>query len=574
MLNQTQLRNSLLIFNVFLILSYAFSLHIHPYRTYCNDALIILGLILMVAYWVGVPDLRLKIPHAVIMPFSLLVLIAIQTASNFIWYPIEMVFPVLYLVCFGAALICGATIAMQENGLATLCAALAVCFLGSGLLSVILQHIQLFDLELMPWVVPLNWEAPIRPFANFAQANTLALTLCFAVASVWYLYTQDKIKPVYALLLAVLLLWGLALTQSRIAWIILPLFFILFISESRNGNRIRLMALTLCMALFIGFVLFAPVFLQLAGGLADSVENRATQTGVRLVLWQQALAMSRSHPWLGVGWFQFGANQVMNATQFQATEYSDYAHNIVLNFAAETGWPYTLLLMGGCLYWIYHCCVRRWASPEVRYISFIFIAVAVHSMVEFPLWYAFFLLPFGLMVGALHTDRLGSELVRPARAGLLLLVAATLAAMAWIQIDYTRMSSGFDAIAKIQAGDKRYLPNIQKPKWTLFPQYYDYFHVVEVQPEPGMSSADLQFLEHISVRFGFGPILSRLAIACSNNNRPGEALQVLTIIQRIDAPEYAGYYSDWRGYAQNNPQRYGEIFRRMVKPDGLPPEKN
>jgi len=394
----------------------------------------------------------------------------------------------------------------------------------------------------------------------------LALTLCFAIASLWYLFLLGKIKPVFVLVMALLLLWGLALTQSRIGWLIMPLFLLLFWREASREGKPVLLTLLLCAIAYVAFVALVPQFLHLVGAIAESVQARAGQTGARKVLWQQALAMSTSSPWLGVGWFQFGPNQVVTATQFSPTEYSDYAHNILLNFAAETGWPVTLLLVAGSVYWLFQCCVKQWGNPQVRFISFIFVAIFVHSMVEFPLWYAIFLIPFGIMIGALHTQSMGMETRQVKRIWVPVVVGISLLCMVVIHQDYFRMARGFDAIAKIQAGDKRYLPNIKKPEWTLFPQYYDYFHIVEITPAAGLSAKDLLFLERISMRFGFAPILDRLAIAYSNNHRPAEALKVLTVIERLNTPEYADTYEEWRGYARNNPALYGEIFKRMVWP--------
>lgn len=574
MLNYTQLRNSLIIFSVFLFLSFAFPLHIHPYRMYCNDLLVIIGLALMIGYWACVPKITLRIPKIVIAPISLIVIIVVQTSNNYILYPADMTFPVLYLLCFAIALICGATIALQENGVSHLCSLFAICFISSGVLSVVIQHIQLLNLDLFPWIVTMDWSVPLRPYANFAQPNTLALTLCFAVVSVWYLFLLNKIKPAYAFTLVLFLLWGLALTQSRIAWIILPLFTVLTWKEAIQGAKVYKLVLLMCVALFIGFVIIAPVFLHSLGGIVESVENRAGQTSVRFVLWQQALAMSIEYPWLGVGWFQFGPHQVMMAASFKPTEYSDYAHNILFNFAAEIGWPLTLLFVAGLFIWAYQCCVRKWRNLQVRFISLVFVAIGVHSMVEFPLWSAFILMPFGLMLGVLHTEKLGWETIKLGRAWLAGISVVSLMAMTVITLDYRKMAAGFDAIARIQAGDKRYLGNIKKPEFTLFPQFYDYFHIVEIQTTTNMPPKDIDFLGRISMRFGFAPVLDRLALAYSNNQRPRQALHVLTIIQRIDTPAYEDIYFEWRDYAKRYPAMYGDIFKYMPKPDFLETEKD
>lgn len=567
MLKPEQLRLSLFIFCALLFLSYAYSLHIHPYRVFYNDVLITLGLILMVGSWARIPVAVLVIPGIIVVPCLFIVVILIQTLSNFILYPADMIFPVLYFLLFAVSLICGATIANQENGKHTLALALSCCFLLSGLVAVVLQHLQLLQLNLMPWVVSLNWDAPLRPFANFAQANTLALVLCFALASLWHLYATRFLRPIFAVIFAIVLLWGLALTESRIGWIIVPLFGFVMFNDRRDETKNARLVLLMCLALFIGFVMIASPFLRSLGGLADSVDDRAGQTGVRIVLWQQALAMSFEHPWLGVGWFQFGPNQVNSAAIFKVTEYSDYAHNILLNLLAEVGWPCTLLFVAGCTWWLYRCCVCNWRSVEVRYFSLILIAVGVHSMVEYPLWYGFFLFPLGLILGAMHSQRLGWQVIQLRRGWLIAFCILSLVGTELIIRDYRRMAEGYTAIAKIQEGDRSYLNNIKKPEFTLFPQFYDYFHVIEVNTEINMPQRDIEFLKRISTRFGFMPLLDRLAIACANNRQPAEALRALTSIARLNASDYPDIYEQWRYSAERNPALYADIFRRMPHPD-------
>jgi O-antigen ligase len=567
MLNKTQIWRSLFIFNALLVCGYIYTWHIHPYRMYYHDALAILGLIFMLGSFASVSKIRLLVPKIVIVPFMLIVVIGIQLMTNLILYPADVIFPILYLICFIVALICGATIATESGGLTMMCNAFGYSFIVGGIISVILQNLQLLDLNLLPWVNALDWNNALRPYANLAQPNLLALVLCFALASIWYIYSLRKIKPAFATAIAIILLWGLALTQSRIAWIILPLFVLFCWNAPADRPSMPKYLMLVLAILFVGFVLYVPGFLHFCGGVGDSVENRAGQTSVRLVLWQQAWAMSLAHPWIGVGWFQFGRNQVLIAEHFKPTEYSDYAHNILLNFAAEIGWPLTLLLVVGSLVWVYHCFIKTWASIHVRFLGLIFASIAVHSMVEFPLWYSIFLMPFGVMIGALNTGQMGAETIQISRVWIITFCLVSLTTMTAITWDYNRVVKGFTAIRLIQAGEISDTSTIKKPAFTLFPQFFDYFHIIEIPVTPKMQAKDIDFLELMAVRFAFGSVLNRLAIVYIDNQRPAEALMVLTILQRLNMTDYVGTYGDWKGFAKKNPDLYGEVFKRMPKPN-------
>jgi len=202
----------------------------------------------------------------------------------------------------------------------------------------------------------------------------------------------------------------------------------------------------------------------------------------------------------------------------------------------------------------------------VRFMSLILIAVGVHSMVEFPLWYGHILVPVGMIVGGLHTQRAGWKTIQLGRAwiaGIALVGAALMGAITW---DYSRVVSGFEAMNLIQAG-KRTADRIKKPEWTLFPQYFDYFHIVEVEIKPGMAPEDLAFLERITARFAFSPILTRLSNAYMLNNRPDDALRVLVTLSRLDSVHYATVYKQWQDSSRNNPDAFESVFKRMPVPE-------
>jgi O-antigen ligase len=336
MLNN-KLTPPLSIFAFFLFFSYIIPFHFHPYRSYYNDAAAIISVILALS-WIGFQARAvLRIPSAIILPLLIMVIIGLQTLNGMLVYPIDSVFPILYLISFVIAITFGATLAVHPDGLNKLGVTLACVFVAAGLISVIAQWVQLINLNWYPYVMPLAHDRNPRPFGNLGQPNLLALLMCFSIASCWYLYVTRQIKANLALSFIVLLLIGSALTQSRTCWVILPLLVVLCWHQPRDCPKVFKPVLIILLLLFIALVMYTPDLLKYFGIVLDSVEERAGNTSVRLILWEQAWTISLLHPWFGAGWFQFGPQQAMLSSLFPPTEYSDYAHNIVLNFAAEMG---------------------------------------------------------------------------------------------------------------------------------------------------------------------------------------------------------------------------------------------
>lgn len=78
-----------------------------------------------------------------------------------------------------------------------------------------------------------------------------------------------------------------------------------------------------------------------------------------------------------------------------------HAHNLFMDLVVELGLPLGLavcLLLG---VWMVSA-LRRVAKVEQLWMLLFVVALGVHAMLEFPLHYAYFLLPFGLMLGALN----------------------------------------------------------------------------------------------------------------------------------------------------------------------------
>jgi len=443
----------------------------------------------------------------------------------------------------------------------------------------------------------------LRPFGNLGQPNLLASLLCFGLASLWWTSLTGRIGPRLAGALDVLFLWGLTLTQSRIGWVLMPIFVVFCWISFPTSKSLHKKVLLVLLGAYCVMVVCAPTLLNGVGVTVQGVGQRAGQVSIRLIYLQQAWFMTKLHPWFGAGWFEFGPQQVMFARLFNITEYSENAHNIVANLAVELGLPATILIIGASAYWFYRRCICYWSHPQlgsqVRFITLLFATLAVHSMVEYPLWYALMLLPFGVMIGALDFTSLQQEaraeaeieaktqaetnvqqvmpvrakkmptIVAIPRAWLVLCCLAALFVMVGVTWDYRRVMIGFTVLEQEQRGVYSTEFTTNRPAYTLFSQFYDYFYIARVKVYPGMPAQDIQFLEKMAIRFGFPPILERLAMAYAYNQRPSEALQVMATVERLHNPAYTGVYARWHSYADKDAGHFLAIFNRMPRPTSL-----
>lgn len=554
-----------MIFGLLLAASYLHPLHIHPFRTYYHDALSLLGLLLAFAFLAIPKKPQLNLPGILWVPMAIASLIAAQLLSGLIVHRWEVLIPIAYLLLAALAMVYGASVAATPGGDQKICLTLAVGFLLAGLLSVAMQNIQFLGLDLSPAVMFMSHQANavFRPYANVAQPNQLALLLCMALASVWWLYRQARLPAWVAGGLALFLIWGLSLTQSRIGWIIAPAFVLMVwprAGQQRPVSRMLLLGLLLA---YIGCVLAIPALAALVGVDASSVTEHVGGRSERMVLMQQALHMSLQHPWFGIGWFGFGSEQVRIAADFTPTTYAEHAHNLVLNFAAELGWPATLAISAVLLAWFFSIYRRAGGSTSMRFASLIFFAALVHSMVEFPLWYAFVLIPVAVLMGMVHQMHWHTAPAPAARGGIVAVVIASICGMALMTLDYQRVQDGFNALRLQKEGYSFDKKALEQPAFTVFPYFFDYFKLMAVQPHEGMSVQEIAFVEDASRRFGFVHSLNTMAEVYVLNGQPDKALRTMITLQRLHPFSYNPYYDYWKAKGAIDPSRYGKVFRQM-----------
>jgi O-antigen ligase len=284
---------------------------------------------------------------------------------------------------------------------------IAMSWLIAALLSSIMGVLQYFDAvngALATWVQ--------RPevgnaFANLRQRNQFASLTSIGLASLLWLVPHWRSALAGRLLVAsgiLLLAAGNAASGSRtgaLQWLMLAGLALVW---DRQENRAMLRWTMLALGLYVAANVFLPLLLELKiGQVPPSALDRITETGSgesRLVLWSNVLSLIAEKPWLGWGWGELKFAHFTYPYQgARFGEMLDNAHNLPLHLAVELGMPAALLLCAVPVIAAIKLQPWKTAEPSRQLGWSVLLLLALHSLLEYPLWYAPFQLSAVLSLG-------------------------------------------------------------------------------------------------------------------------------------------------------------------------------
>lgn len=411
---------------------------------------------------------------------------------------------------------------------------LVAALMGSFALAAIVS----FGLATSQWLQLDQWSAFLlsipdgaRPVANVAQPNKLATLLVWGLVAVWWAHRRGIVRASLGILVVAVLLFGVAMTRSRMG--LLGGLICLLVTALHGDARRKLStwAVAVGLAGWLGLCTLAWSSLNAALqlGAPASMQERL-EPGTRLVHWQLVLDAISQRPWFGWGWQQVSVAQSALATNYPAShEVISYSHNLLLDLLVWNGVPLGGLAAVALLAWF----VRSWRGAKTDSSVALMLALSVflvHAMVEMPHGYATFLLPVGLMIGAVEAARSrGPQPVltwQVPRAVVVLVLAALVWGLMLTVRDYLRIEQAWTAErlrrARIGTLDPKPLPHTP----TL-----DHLHAVllngRIEPRPGMTEGELAGLRQVSERLPGPSSLIRLARAQELNGLREEAARTL-----------------------------------------------
>jgi hypothetical protein len=194
------------------------------------------------------------------------------------------------------------------------------------------------------------------------------------------------------------------------------------------------------LVIFVGAIALlwlAAQFWQI-GPQLSRLTNLSAAFGVRGFLWQNAWQMFFSHPLLGVGFDSFAYEMVGQFQKINPWGVDQYAHNVVLQLLAVSGLAGTLAVG-----WPLLAFVRRQWRLEFTLEAFVAWGMLgiflIHSMLEQPLYYAYFLGIAAYVAGALDSPARAFTPNKALRASASLLLALSLCLLLKTAFDFAAL---------------------------------------------------------------------------------------------------------------------------------------
>ncbi|MEO8332197.1 MAG: Wzy polymerase domain-containing protein, partial [Gallionella sp.] len=461
---------------------------------------------------------------------------------------------ILYLLFAALLMLLGARL-RDSLGLAKLAQVLAIFLLVGAELSALVGVLQHYL-----WNTPLNLVIVMKVsssvYGNIAQANHFANYIALGMISLGLLFQQQKLRAGHVAILAVPLLFVMTLSGSRSSWLYLLMMAGIAWWWARNDARQRPL-LRYSLLLIAGFgIMHLIVQLPFVAGVDSSVNTVQrlfgdnASGGVRLFLWREATLMFMQSPWLGVGLGQFAWNHFQLLPELHPAGivglYNN-AHNLVFQLAAEAGIAGLLAVFLPLGVWLSgvrqrHAISNR-ASPkknlqqrpaldEAHWWGYAALGVlAIHSLLEYPLWYTYFVAIAAILLGALDETRYHLELRSVGRMSLVAIMLLGLISLMQLLSGYRDLErvGEFRSASNADAGATKQLRDtlVAIHGGSLLSPYAELFmsSLIEVNDEhlKEKLAVNTRVMHFVPI----GPVTYRQALLLAQDGQPEQAKIIL-----------------------------------------------
>ncbi|MGK9153774.1 O-antigen ligase C-terminal domain-containing protein [Acinetobacter radioresistens] len=522
----------IIIISSLLSLAWLLPNHYEPWITSHSDFCAFIAFIFIIAITIYSVEI-IKIP--IINLFLLLIMSIpfLQYITGIIFFLGDAFIAAIYIFGFFCAVISGYNLSQQGKNNPKIYLILTSIILLASSISVFIALIQ-WTLQSNGQVWFADFPSNARPFANFAQPNTLATFLIMGIISLLYLFEKQKLNSISSSLIGLILIFGIALTQSRTSWVFMLCFIIWWLWKTTTlPTRINRKYLGLFVGFYILFVLTLPVVSKFIGlSNTTDVLTRASTGLERVAMWHQMLIAIQHQPWFGYGWNQVSLAQVLTTLDFPVRGWTEHTHNFILDLLVWNGIPIGVAIIVFLIFYLYQ--LYQLANNIETIIALSMIgAVLIHAMFEYPLDYAFFLLPVGFIIGliqAQHKDTVTKELSRPYTGSILIILIIL---YIWIFIEY-RIIEEDTQLARFEVLNIGKL-HAQKaaPNVVFLTQLREKNRLMRTQPKQNMSDKQLLWLRQIAYRYPTAPALLRYAQALALNHQLVQAKEQLMLIEYL-----------------------------------------
>jgi O-antigen ligase len=477
-----------------------------PSATFLNQATALIGWAAVALVMAASAPIRVQRPRgalAAALSALALILVSVIGSWHFAGLPSGLTLSAIGVIASTMLVVwVAAAVAQTGHGTAAF-NAFCIALIVTGVLSTLVGMVQVFA----PHWADGQWIAtasvPGRASGNLRQPNHLSSLLLWAALALAWMLETGRIKRPLAAVLGSLFMLGLVLSASRtgtLGVIVLALWGALDRQRPR-AVRVMLLLSPLVYALcWLGLTEWARESHQVFGGAARLTAD-GDMSSSRFGIWSNTLTLIAQHPWLGVGFGEF--NFAWSLTPFPKRPHAffDHTHNLPLQLAVELGLPLTVVVLSLLMFSMW----RAWqgsrektnADAPMRTAAFMMVfMMALHSQLEYPLWYAYFLLPTAFALGlSLGTSGRAAEPVarhagrtRPLVLASLIMLGGSVASL----YDYLRVVVIFSPGDEAQSLAQR----IDAGKHSWFFDHHAHYAAVTSATRPSEEMASFKIASH------------------------------------------------------------------------------
>jgi len=284
---------------------------------------------------------------------------------------------------------------------------------------------------------------------------------------------------------------------------------------------------------YIALFYFLPQLKEFLLFSEQNVRGLNTPTTSRVSIWVELFGAVVQGPLWGYGWNQVSVAQVLVESASSRTVYVEHSHNLFLDLLIWNGPVIGLICILAICYWVFQQ-INLCKTREQWFLLVMIMPVAIHSLLEFPIEYAYFFIPVFFMVGMLELSA-KKDVVFSLGKFYQGFIVIMFAACLWVFFQEYRIIE--KEFLKTRMASARIGGNVdvseKAPDVVVLTQLREFIRFTRTEAAPNMSAEKLEWMRKVSHRYAYPPALFRYALALGLNGRVTEAEKIMLVIKRI-----------------------------------------
>ena len=529
--------------SIIFVLSWLLPNHYPPWVNFHSEFLAFAGIFLLLGGLIIKRSLIIKIPRITLFLCLLAAIPWVQLAYGVLFFAGDAFISSFYIFGFLFSIVAGYSCTKKQGGDSVNIWLLpAIMLFSAAFLSALIGWMQWLGLPDSYTTYAMQTEPGERIIANLGQPNQLATLLLMGIIGLIFIRDRRLTGRTGFFLGLVTLTWALVLCESRTA-----LLSAVIVTVYLTGKRVQKKAESTAYQYSKKFIwvwlagfCFATYALPFVNSLLLLEAGRAIEfadNNGRVEIWLQTLAAADASPWIGYGWNQTPVAQATGALVYPGGLAYSNAHNLLLDLVVWVGIPLGLVIFGVIVYWAGSRALAI-QKPQSVYAMAMLLPFFVHSLLEFPFSYAYFLLVAGLLVGIVESGYLHTQSLTISKKSASCILSLFVLLGGFFGYEYLLIEEDYRyaRFENLRVGSTP--AEYQRPNIYVSTQLAALLRVLRQQAVPGMSAEQIHLLQKVSMRSGMRPLVFRYAVALGLNGDPAGATKQMRLVKSMFGDTY------------------------------------